>query len=78
MSARRLQAIQELRGDRATAAEILDAIRRADGNRRKAAALLHVSSKTLYRRIAELALWPKIDQLCTRHRLPIRKGRARK
>jgi DNA-binding NtrC family response regulator len=53
----------ELALDAYAAKLILDAIRRANGNRTEAREALGLTHRQLYREIDRLALWPRIDAL---------------
>lgn len=58
-----LKAIQVLRGDQAAVDEILRALRKSDGNMRKACELLEIGKSSMYRLIDELGARDAVDEL---------------
>lgn len=58
-----LKAIQMLKGDAAATEEILKALRRTDGNMRKACELLGIGKSSMYRLIDELGAKQAVDEL---------------
>ena len=58
--------------------QILDAFRRAEGNRTRAAEILEIPIRSLHHYCTSLGLWPAIDALCAAEGFKVKHGTKRK